>query len=793
MDSFLLKYKILGPLLGFVSGILIAEWAKNGWILIVLLSPIFGALSLFKPKFGFLIFIPIGILFSTRPNLPENHISHFTGKELDIEGILFESPESREKGSRLFIDAQAVFIEGKREQVSGKVMISTEERIGGLADGDRVRVLRTNLRIPRSFQNPGSFNIKRYYERQGIYATGFVPGEQWIISFGKDKSSNFFLHAIDRFRVRFGNFVRKKSPFPESEILNAMTIGDQGAVPSELRDQFSKSGISHILSISGLHVAAVVLVFYILIKWTLKRSEFLLLRFRVQRLAAALTIIPLFIYTALAGFATPVVRASIMAALYLISIVIGREENRLNTLAVSAFIILLWHPWAIFELSFQLSFASVLGILIMNKFYPFKLSTLKDKFSSSVKTTIAASAATLPFIITSFGIFSFVSIPANLILVPFSEFLIVPLGLLSFLAFVMSKTIAMPFLYADIFFTKLFLWGNSQFLKIPLSSLTVPPLSGVSWIFYMAIALVILFQKIHHRLRFLLPFLILGFLLASAYGILSNSKKGFLEVDFLDAGSRDIIFIRLPEEKTVLVDGGFSYHDTGGYIEKGVVVPFLLKSGVTRINYLILTSLDRDHLAGVKGIIQKLSVERLWTNGQRLDSKIWEIMRDRNIIWKDISDEVETLNIEGVQIEFLKPRVELRYEDSLRPYPIIGKLTFKNTGFLFGEGITEERVQSELIKTYRDRIRSDVLYVPKFFMRQNSITDFISAISPMIIVTNSGFQNFNESHYPRTIKGDDEKTQYIFQTDVQGTITVLTDGKQIRVRTFLDKSMESVY
>ncbi len=793
MDSFLLKYKILAPLFGFISGILIAEWAGNEWILIALLSPTFGVLSLFKPRFRFLIFIPIGILFSARPNLPENHISHFTGKELDIEGVLFESPESREKGSRLFIDIQTVFLEGKEERASGKVIISTDERIWGLADGDRVRVLHTRLRAPRNFQNPGSFDIKRYYERQGIYATGFVPGKEWIISFGKDESSNSFLHAIDRLRVKFGNFVREKSPFPQSEIINAMTIGDEGAVPSELRNQFSESGINHILSISGLHVAAVVLVFYIAIKWVLKRSEFLLLRFQVPRLTAAITIIPVFIYTALAGFATPVVRAFIMATVYLISIAIGRGENKLNTLAVSAFIILLWHPWALFELSSQLSFASVLGILIMNRFYPLKLNTFKDKLSSSIKTTIAASAATLPFIIASFGILSLVSIPANLILVPFSEFLIVPLGLLSFLAFLVSKTVAMPFLYADVFLTKLFLWGNSQFLRIPLSSLTVPSLSSVSWVFYGITVAALLFQKVYPRLRFFLPILIPGFFLISSHGIWGNPKKGLLEVNFLDAGNRNVIFIRLPEGKTVLFDGGFSYRDGGGYIEERVVSPFLLKSGVTRINYLILTSLGRDHLEGVKSILQKFRVERLWTNGEKLDGEIWGIIRDRNIAWKNILDEVDTLDVEGVQIEFLKPIGEFTIEDSSKPYPLIGKLAFKNARFLFGEGIAEEGVQGELIAIYRDRIGSGVLYMPRFFERQKNVADFVAAVSPRVIVTNSVFQNSNKPHQLVRIDGYGKKAPDIFQTDTQGAITVLTDGKQIRVRTFSNKDKELVY
>lgn len=288
--SFLSKYKILTPLFGFISGILITEWTGNEWILIVFLSPVFATISLIKPKFGFLIFIPIGILFSAGPDITENHILRFTGREIDIEGVLFKSPENREKGSRLFIDVRGVFIGGKKKQSSGKVIITTEERIQGLAYGERIRAIKTRLKPFKSFQNPGSFDVKRYYERQGIHAAGFVPGEEWIISFGKDESSSFFIHSVDKLRIKFGNFVRKNSPFPESEILNAITIGDQSGIPSELRNQFSRVGIVHLLSISGLHVGAVAIFFYLAIKWLLKRSEFMLLKFQVPRLTARFTI-----------------------------------------------------------------------------------------------------------------------------------------------------------------------------------------------------------------------------------------------------------------------------------------------------------------------------------------------------------------------------------------------------------------------------------------------------------------------------------------------------------------------
>ncbi|HEX3033595.1 MAG TPA: DNA internalization-related competence protein ComEC/Rec2 [Thermodesulfobacteriota bacterium] len=755
------------------------------------LSPVFGALSLFKPRLAFLIFMPIGILFSASTDLSENHILHHTDRKVDVEGILFRSPESRKTGSRLFVDVKSVFTGGKEEQASGKIVITTEERVMGLASGDRIRVLETELRPFKNFRNPGNFDIKRYYERQGIYATGFVPGKDWIISFGKDESSNSFVHAVDRLRVRFGNFVGSRSSFPEGEILNALTIGDRGGIPPKLRNQLSEAGIAHVLSISGLHVGAVAIVFYILIKWVLKRSEFLLLRFQVPRLAAALTIIPVFVYTAIAGFATPAVRAFIMVAVYLISVIIGREENKLNTLAVSAFIILLWHPWALFELSFQLSFASVFGILLMHRLYPFKLATFEDKFLSSVKTTVAASFATLPFIINSFGVLSVVSIPANLVFVPLVEFLLVPLGLISFLLFFISERIAAPFIYVDAYLVKSLILGTQQFLKIPFSSLTVPSFGGVAWILYGLVFGVFFLSKVTYRLRLLIPIFILCFLAASAYGILSKPDRGFLKLDFLDAGSRNVIFIRLPQRKTILIDGGFSYYDRGGYIEAGVITPFLLKSGTTKIDYLILTSLDRDHLEGVKALLQKFQVERLWTNGDKLEGELWEIIRDKDIGWKNILNDVETFEIEGVKVEFFKPRGKFALEDSSRPYPLAGKLSFGEVGFLFGEGITQEGVQEELIEIYRNRIRSSVLYMPVISGR--FVRDFIETVSPHIIVINTVSQGLPK--VPDTFKynGSGEFKPSFFRTSSQGAVTILTDGKRVKVRTFVDGKKEFVY
>ncbi|NIP37895.1 MAG: ComEC/Rec2 family competence protein [Candidatus Dadabacteria bacterium] len=144
-------------------------------------------------------------------------------------------------------------------------------------------------------------------------------------------------------------------------------------MPSELRNSFS----SHLLAISGLHLGAIALIFYFVFDWTLKRSERVLLNYNALKITAALTIVPIIFYMFVSGFATPVIRATIMAVLYLFSIIIGSSHYKFNTLLATALIILLIDPSAIFDLSFRLSFLSVLGILTIHHFYPLNIYTFR--------------------------------------------------------------------------------------------------------------------------------------------------------------------------------------------------------------------------------------------------------------------------------------------------------------------------------------------------------------------------------------------------------------------------------
>ncbi len=773
---FLYKYSILPPLLGFALGIVLNEYLVQVWMPILVMGAIFGVLAVFFVNLRFLLLIPIGLLFASSATLDQKSgITHFIDTKVAIEGTLYKSPEQREYGSRLFLDTKTVLTKEHSLPVQGKVIITSGDFIEGLANGDRVRVLDIELREIRNFQNPSGFDVKSFYERQGIRALGFVEGEEQIISFGRDSSASPLLHYIDRVRIRFASYVSKNFQFPETSVLNAITVGYKGGIPQELRTEFSKAGVAHILAISGVHVGAVAVFFYFLFRFALSRSEYLLLRFQMPRVVAGLTIAPVFLYTAIAGFSTSAVRAFIMISLYLISIVIGRDENKINTLGAAALIILIWHPFSLFELSFQLSFSAVLGILLVHIFYPFRFVTFRDKLYSLVKSALAAGFATLPFVVNTFGILPLVSIPANVILIPFVELLIIPLGLISLLTFLVSPHLAEPIISFNLLLIDMVVFGIGKLTELPYSYIIMPKLGAVSWTLFIASGFTVLVAGTYRKLKYVLPILVIGFFVSAIATTSDNSPDGGAEVNILDAGAnRSAVFILLPEGKNMLIDGGYKRFGRSGYTERGVISQYLLSRGVRSIDYLILTSTDKDHLRGVKYLLENFSVKNFFTNGDKLEGGVWEIIYERGIEWHDILEITELPITSEYKLEIIKPEEDFKIIDTSLPYPIALKLRGPGLGFLTGEALHLETVQNNLIIKKGSSLESTVLYMP-LLNTNDSLELFLATVSPEVLVTNS----VDGLELPPI-----ERLTSVFQTSKDGTVTIEQDKYNIEINTF---------
>ncbi len=782
LGGFTARYKIIPPLLGLTAGILLNECTGNPWLLIAITAPAAGIVALFLPPLRFLLFIPIGLLFCAGPfNSPGASVTSFSGIKVDLEGTIYKSPEKKESGSRLFLDTEYAISDGVSNPVSGKVIISTAEDTPGLSYGDRVRVIGVKLRPITNFRNRGAFDVRKYYERQGVYATGFVEGDEHIISFGRDRSYSPVIYSLDRLRLRYGNFVRANFPPPGNEILNALTIGDDGGIPPGVRAEFSKAGVAHVLSISGLHVGAIAIVFFLIIKWLLKRSEYLMLRFKVVKIAAALTILPLFFYTAVAGFNTPAVRAFIMISVFFIAIIAGRNENKLNTLGCAAFIILLWHPWSLFELSFQLSFAAVLGILLAHKFYPFKFGTLEDKARTLIKTTCAATFATFPLIINSFGILPVVSIPANMILVPLVELLIVPLGLLSFLAFTVSEHIAWLLISVNVHFISMMVFGIGLLLEIPYSSVTIPPLGALGVVLFFAVGISILLAGRSVRMRYILPVIAIAFVSSAAYPVIKKSRAQGLTASFLDAGAgKSVVFLELPGGKNVLIVGGYSNLDRKGYIDRIVTGRFLLHSGVNKIDFLILTSTDKDHMSGAGYILESFGVGSIITNGDKLSGGLWGMIKEKGIPWRDLGD-IDALPLGGeVRLEVLRPGGDFVIRDSSLPRPVALKFTFGNESILTGEALDDARALSALTDAHGKGLKSGVLYMPAIDAG-SAFPAFLRAVSPRVLVTG---ELDPSSVADNPVLRNAFAPVTLFCTSDDGEVTIRTDGSGLNAETY---------
>jgi beta-lactamase superfamily II metal-dependent hydrolase len=240
-------------------------------------------------------------------------------------------------------------------------------------------------------------------------------------------------------------------------------------------------------------------------------------------------------------------------------------------------------------------------------------------------------------------------------------------------------------------------------------------------------------------------------------------------MSFLNVGiNESALFLQLPQGKNLLFEGGFSYRRNGGYMERRIVTPFLLRSGITTIDYLILTSVDKNRLDGTNYILRKFKVKEVLTNGSKLNGNLWEAMERKKVLWQNIQHKTH-LNFGDLNIEFIKPK-KANIRDSREPYPILCKVSFKDTALFFGESILDRGFKD----SWSFNGKNNLLYLQE--IGKNSM-DVIKEISPNVLITR---------HIPYSLKNGIDKNTKAFETDTNGTVTVITDGKQVYIKTFMD-------
>ncbi len=787
---------------------------SQGWIFLLLTLLALWALLLFlrQTRMGswvaFSIFFFLGAfsiqLYLHSPH-PASHISHFTGLEgISLEGIIDRTPEYSRGRTQFLLRSQRVILGNRTIPVDGFLLVFLKEENLSLRAGDRLCFF-CKLYPPRGFHNPGGFSYERHLAFERIHAVGFLPEEKGLVKLGEG-FANPFLLWVERFRNHIREFLRKEANPLTSGIFKALVLGEQGDIPEEIRESFAAAGIAHLLAISGDHLGIVALLSFSVLYWILKRSEFLLLTLNVKKWAAALTLPLLLLYTFVAGGGISVIRATIMVITFFLSILFNRERNLLHTLALAAFLILIFSPPSLFDVSFQLSFLAVLSILYL---VPPILQSLKQqeilphprtswkknilKYTRlSLLVTAVAILGTAPFVALHFNRFSPIGFFTNLFIIPWVGFLIVPLSLIASLLSFFVYPLATLLIDLNDFITFILLKVVAFFASIPYASLFLSTPTAFEIILFYFLLFLAVHLRERKKARYLFAGLCMVFVLDLAYWNLKDSLQKDLKLTFIDVGHGDSILIEFPGGRKMLIDGGGLYGDRFD-IGKNVIAPFLWKKKIRRLDTLVLTHPDPDHLKGLSFVASKFSIGQFWDNGFQTESEPYldlkKILNEKKIKTQSLNEETSPQVINGVEVSVLNPpawkatRRKVPNPSELNNFSLVLRLQFKNVSILLGGDIGKEAEGWMLRKGYP--LRADIIKVPHHGSSSSSSPLFLEKAKPAYAILSVGERNIGRLPHPDVLKRYKQLGSRILRTDKHGAITVVTDGEHIEVKTFL--------
>ncbi|MBX3330502.1 MAG: DNA internalization-related competence protein ComEC/Rec2 [Nitrospira sp.] len=665
-----------------------------------------------------------------------------------------------------------------------------------LHHGDRI-AFRGNLHRPRGTLNPGGFDYAAYMERQGIDFLTSVTGAQAVKLLDAEPPIGLWSlwNRIDHWRATIRAAAISTLSQPTRGLFLGMIIGERGHLEQELQDWFMLTGTVHLLSISGSHLGLVAIVVFWLVKRLvlgLPLTLLLMLSRTVtpSKIAIVLAWPAVALYALLAGAELATMRSLVMITLAMIAMWLGYERHLGHAMAVALLAILLHDPRAIFDISFQLSFLSVLVmvrmIVLMKSWNADDAGTdgqLRYRFTSQALKALSMSGAvtlaTLPMVAFYFNQVPWMGTITNLIAVPFTGVILVPLGLFAALWTIMTGAESLILGSAMERLFGLMVLGLQWCARLPGGEWHVAAPSIPTIALFYFVLLVASFQAIPWRIRVAgvgLSILLIGWWLTPP---LPKADGDHWRVTFLDVGQGDSAVVELPDGRTVLIDGGARYErfDMG----KNVIAPFLWSRRIHHIAHVIGTHQQLDHVGGLIWILRHMSVGRYWGGGIERSEKFIEdlntALRDQHIDQHTAVRGQELLQSGQCRLSILNPPETSVIRESTQSHTgtllnnlsIVSRLRCGIYSVLFSADIETAGLRRLNEEGYQP---VTVLKVPHHGARSSLDPDWLRQLHPQYAVISVGAANPYGHPMESVLETYQDQRIPVFRTDRDGAIWV---------------------
>ncbi len=644
--------------------------------------------------------------------------------------------------------------------------------------GDIVCVIGT-ISLPDGAMNTGGFDYARYLKGENIFFQSYISLEDIEIVGHKNRK---ILHAWSDFRMKCIGFFDKVLNNEEGAVLKAFILGDKTSLNDEIEGSFSASGLSHILAVSGLHVGVFVsIVINILNLFKVSKRKRMLI-----------SVFSLVFFIFFTGASVSAIRAGVMYIVALTAKLIYRRADSISVLAEVAAILCFVNPHVIYNASFMLSFAATAGIITLSESIIVKFSGICAKFEGKkilhrniknivelLAVSLSAQIFTIPLVICLFDGFSTMSVISTILITQLLP-LTLSCGLLFCAVSFVSSTLSF-YLGGCIYLLAKIMIGISDFFAgFPFARIIFGRITPFFLLIYVLIIAVFFFGIKKDRIKYMISLISLTNLII-IYLFNTVLTYDTAQISFINVGQGDCALIKTPGNCDILIDaGGYEGSDkTGDYI----IEPYLIKNGVTDIEYVVLSHFHKDHTIGLISMFDSMKIYNLVVPYNSSDSEEAELILKKakekgiKITYFAHNDRIK-VNDEILLTAITPDELQYAFSDSDNEMCLMLRLDYGNSSFIF-TGDISSFAEKYAVNKYKNMLRADVLKVAHHGSKNSNCDEFLKAVSPTYAYIPVGNNSFGHPHQDAIKRLKDNNIE-VYRSDIHKDVTFYFDAEKIK-------------